>query len=159
MGPLGMVLKCCSECLQDVYCNWNETLCQGLDMNDCQEKCNVSQSFCGLCENNQDCIEFPSLDSNSCPSTTVCILPNGTYAFNLTETQCNSFGKCSHPCKPVCLNKKPNCFSTVETMTTCLTKGGIWESPICYFNQTTCNYTYQTCQDLTPSQCISCQSG
>jgi hypothetical protein len=51
------------ECLSDVYCNWNVSLCDGLSLDNCTEACTNSDStyFCGICENGEDCTEIPGL--------------------------------------------------------------------------------------------------
>ena len=71
---------------------------------ECQNVCNTTQSFCGICENGQDCIEFAGIAN--CAATTVCVLPNGSFAFNLTDSECNSYGQCSHTCAPRCQSSK-----------------------------------------------------
>jgi hypothetical protein len=93
-------------------------MCMNTDMQSCQEMCtaNKSQSFCGLCENGQDCVEASEINSGTaCYDSTACVLPNETVALNLTDEECASFGKCSHPCPPKCESAKVyRSFSVTE---------------------------------------------
>jgi hypothetical protein len=86
-----------------VYCNWNETLCEGLTLEECDVLCveNKTSEFCAICENGEDCVQF-EISEQDCLSTTVCVLPNGTYALNISEAECVSYGKCSMNCPDRC---------------------------------------------------------
>jgi hypothetical protein len=166
-----------SECLSSVYCNWDQSLCNQTSLQMCQEMCTVnkSNSFCGLCENGQDCSEFSSISNETlCTSGNVCLLPNGTIALGLSDSECTSYGKCSHPCPPTCessvnaLYSDGVCFTVnYDTSTSCQSNGGSWNPTlsICYYpqvSQSMCGVyggIFQGCSNLSSYQCVTCQNG
>ena len=80
------------------------SLCDKMTYDECYVECveNKTSEFCGVCENGSDCIEFNVTSQQECLATTVCVLPNGSYALNMTETECNSYGQCSTNCPDTC---------------------------------------------------------
>ena len=88
-------------CQEEYYCNW--MTCQNqTDITECQNECaQPSQTyFCGWCEDGQHCEEVVNATSEAeCLSHALCLMPNGSYALDLTEQQCASLtGQCTGTC-------------------------------------------------------------
>jgi hypothetical protein len=168
------------QCESQAVCNWDSTLCAGLDATDCEAQCNDGTSFCGVCEDGQNCYDIGADSEEACQASTVCILPNGTIAVNISDAECNSYTQCSTNCPPKCtsslsfgsngmyknsvvLTHLGVCFSTSLTYTQCTQESGTFDNStsVCYFTQITsassCNATFQSCQDLAIYDCIQCQ--
>eukprot|EP01102_Stenamoeba_stenopodia_P015747 TRINITY_DN5407_c0_g3_i1.p1 TRINITY_DN5407_c0_g3~~TRINITY_DN5407_c0_g3_i1.p1 ORF type:complete len:1008 (-),score=233.30 TRINITY_DN5407_c0_g3_i1:90-2789(-) len=95
-------------CLKDgYYCNWKN--CSSLFEEDCKSECESSASsyFCGLCEDDQQCVEFAQYnDQRSCEQASVCVLPDGTPRPDLTEQECLDYGTCTELCEgETCISK------------------------------------------------------
>ncbi len=57
------------SCENEVYCNWNDKLCENLTMEECMRECVESTNFtefCAYCENGENCVEFVILVKFSC---------------------------------------------------------------------------------------------
>jgi len=60
-----------------MVCNWMNCTQLGYPQDVCEQEClssDQSEYFCGLCENDVECLEFAELDSKEiCESTNVCV--------------------------------------------------------------------------------------
>jgi len=171
-----------SKCLADYVCNWDADLCDGEDLATCTDLCENQPGqdhFCGFCDSANDCMEFTELATpEACASTSVCLLTNGSYFFNLTDSQCNALQRCDLPyCGRECASRDSTyssgiCFSYEANQTDCTNKGGQWlnntgsfstNADVCVFsaaNSAACsNYVgaiWESCGDLTLSECAVC---
>eukprot|EP01114_Cavostelium_apophysatum_P022645 TRINITY_DN825_c0_g1_i4.p1 TRINITY_DN825_c0_g1~~TRINITY_DN825_c0_g1_i4.p1 ORF type:complete len:1293 (-),score=268.83 TRINITY_DN825_c0_g1_i4:40-3879(-) len=71
-----------ASCLSDFYCNWNSTICDGLDHGECETECNsdFSGGFCGWSEDSGlNYVAIPEIaDVTSCQQKEkVCVFQSG----------------------------------------------------------------------------------
>eukprot|EP00027_Filamoeba_sp_ATCC50430_P016478 CAMPEP_0168576930 /NCGR_PEP_ID=MMETSP0413-20121227/20514_1 /TAXON_ID=136452 /ORGANISM="Filamoeba nolandi, Strain NC-AS-23-1" /LENGTH=977 /DNA_ID=CAMNT_0008610647 /DNA_START=213 /DNA_END=3146 /DNA_ORIENTATION=- len=161
-----------TQCEQNVYCNYDAQLCDGMSPSQCQSDCLASPGFfCGWCENNETCTQIPGINSaDECLASTICVLPNGTYSINATSSQCQAVGSCTQYCAPKCRSVPyagGACYSINFNATQCATQGGNY-APLtgaCVLtnvsNSAGCpgNFMWETCSGLTTDECGQCAQG
>src|SRR5690348_4914685 len=85
-----------------MVCNWFNCTEAGLSLSECETECTASELteyFCGLCENDKECLEFPDIKTkNDCETHVACILGLGRESNATSLTECEKAGYCSGPC-------------------------------------------------------------
>jgi len=65
------------SCYDSYVCNWMNCTSLGYPADVCKEEClntDLSEEFCGLCENGVECVEFPEINSKDrCEQSSACV--------------------------------------------------------------------------------------
>ena len=131
-----------------------------------------------VCQDASHCKSFPQITTQAtCEATTVCILPNGTYAINITEAECKAIqngkclGSCGYKCSSSVLPTDAGCYVTAQsTLSTagqsnslCTNAGGVFRSGGCLIpmkSSSNClsvyGGTYYDCGVHTLDECGDC---
>lgn len=87
-------------CEKSKVCNWFNCTEAGLSLSECKKEClskKHSDFFCGICENDVECIEFPEITTEEeCKAKVACIVDGAVNA--TTKTECRKKSYCSAPC-------------------------------------------------------------
>jgi len=161
------------QCNTRSVCNWLACFDDQSTEHGCRAICLDSlEFFCGICDNPYTCALVPGLSSEQvCEETLVCVLPNGSLLYDLTEEQCSSYGECSVLCpgascrssidRPsLCYDPNPNAACLAEN-------GGYFDSLLrrctyaAYNNPTACaaaGLEYVACSLLNEQECRRCEA-
>jgi len=162
-----------NSCLSVYTCNWNPTICNNsTTLNDCSQACGAGY-FCGVCENDHQCLAVTGLNANQCNASTVCFLPNGATQVNITNAACTSQSNalctvdCGTTCRSTALysNGTALCYTTALSQGQCTSSGGSYDAVthVCRYpgaNRATCatiNATYEDCSTLNIEACYACE--
>jgi hypothetical protein len=89
-------------------CNWMNCTEDGYSQDQCESKClsqKKSEFFCGLCENEAECIELSEVKTKKeCEESFACMLGNHA-TLSKDESSCLEEAKCDSPCYEIQDNK------------------------------------------------------
>ncbi|GAM21260.1 hypothetical protein SAMD00019534_044350 [Acytostelium subglobosum LB1] len=141
--PISMNSSTCSQQMNCRHCPLGDTACLAT--------CSASpKEFCGHCTNNLTRCHVFSQYTNvtECnASNQVCLLPNGKYVPDLSPSDCQKRGACSHDCGRQCAGPFIGCAARGsiifnETLCTDNVTYGVWSDPL---NLCSNNFTQEEC--------------